>query len=417
MCCKVSKFSLHLFTMLLLCVGIISGTTYWFLKKTPYSPIIFKTNSIQTIVTTREHIFSNLWQGFGIYFWNKYLPTWQKGSEPTRAEKKEQRKLFHYNLRIEHIIDHDPHLERNPERPTLFFHGWGDKKDSAKILKAFADVLPGDLITFHFHDRGVIIPKLRHSNLGQLPDVLSGLYVLKWARHTLHLNAIDLFGYSRGGATIFNLIAVLKDQTGIYNRELMRIGIDDAERRALLAMIQKGCIVFDCPLTDMNVSVEMRMKRFTSPSIKVLSRTSKYEPTGLQGLTSAAQFKGLKLNILLHFQYHDTIVSNQNEAELYRRLSTFNPKTTYVVLGNDGGHLHTHAALAHTIHTFKKMFGGTYDKLYDAQYEAMKQSKSLGTASLGTLLLQPGKQIDTIIADYYDGCLKRNKSKRDRYSR
>lgn len=415
MCYKTSRFSI--FATLFLCVGIISGTTYWFLKKTPYSPITFKTNSIQTIVTTREHIFSNLWHGIGIYFWNKYLPTWQKGYEPTPAQKKEQRKLFHYNLRIEHIIDHDPHVEAHHDRPTVFFHGWGDTKNSAKLLKAFTDVLPGDIITFHFHDHGVIIPKLRHANLGQLPDVLTGLYVLKWARHTLGLTAIDLFGYSRGGATILNLIAVLHDKTGAYDRDLMRIGINAAERTALLSMIQKGCIVLDCPLTDMNVSVEMRMKKFTNQMIKALTRVTKYEPTGLQGLTSAAQFKGLKLNLLLHFQYHDTIVSNQNEAELYRRLATHNPKTTYVVLGNDGGHLHTHAALAHTIHTFKKMSGGAYDTLYDMQYEAMKQSKSLGTLSLGTLLLQPGKKIDAIITDYYDTCQKRNKYKRDRYSR
>ncbi len=414
---KVSRFSLHFFILLCLCVSVISGTTYWFFKKTPYSPTIFKTNCIQTIVTTREHIFSNLWHGLGIYFWNKYMPTWHKGVEPTAAQKKEQRKLFHYNLRIEHIIDHDPHVEARHDRPTIFFHGWGDTKNSAKLLKAFTDVLPGDIITFHFHDHGVIIPKLRHANLGQLPDVLTGLYVLKWACNTLHLSAVDLFGYSRGGATILNLIAVLNDKTGRYDGELTRIGIDATERHALLAMIQKGTIVLDCPLTDVNVSVSMRMKKFTQHMIKTLSRVTKYEPTGLQGLTSALHFKGLKLNILLHFQYHDTIVSNQNEAELYRRLYATNPKTTYVVLGNDGGHMHTHAALAHTIHTFKKMFGGAYDKLYDAQYEAMSHSKSLGTTSLGTLLLQPGKNIDAVINDYYDGCLSKHKNNVDRYSK
>lgn len=417
---KVSKFSLHIFAILFVCFSIISGTTYWFLKKTPYSPITFKTNSIQTIITTREHIFSNLWEGFSIYFWNKYLPTWQKGIEPTPAQKKEQRKLFHYNLRIEHIIDHDQHTHANHERPTIFFHGWGDTKNSAKLLKAFTDVLPGDIITFHFHDRGVIIPKLRHSNLGQLPDVLTGLYVIKWARHMLHLNAVDLYGYSRGGATIFNLIGILNDTSGKYDRDLLRIGIDAAERKKLLAMIQAGCIVLDCPLTDANVSGELLAKKFTSHAsgmIKAFTRLSKYEPNGLQGLQSTNLFKGLKLNILLHFQYHDTIVSNQNEAELYRRLYTHNPKTTYVVLGNDGGHMHTHASLAHTIHTFKKMHGSAYDKLYDAQYEAMKQSKSLGTSSIGTLLLQPGKTIDAVIADYYDGCQKINTHKIDRYSK
>ncbi len=407
---KTGNFSIRLGCILLLCGSVIGGSTYWFLKKTPYSPVIFKTNSFQTIIATKKHVLGNLWYGLGIYFWNKYLPTWQKGEEPTTAEKKEQRKLFHYNLRIEHIIDNDLNTRNNHERPTIFFHGWGDTKNSAKLLKAFADVLPGDIITFHFRDQGVIFPKLRHANLGQLPDVLTGLYVLKWARHRLGLGAVDLFGYSRGGATILNLIAVLQDPHGIYDHDLMHIGIDNDERKALLAMIENGCIILDCPLTDMNVSVEMRMKKFTLHTLKALSRVTKYQPSGLQGLTSALLFKGLKLNILLHFQYHDTIVSNENEAELYRRLFAFNPKTTYLVLGNDGGHLHTHATLAHTVHTFKKMFGSSYDQLYDAQYQSIKSCKTPGP-----LLLQPGKKIDQAIAGYYGICKKNNKNKIDRY--
>ncbi len=373
---KSANFSIRLAVILLMCAGVISGLAYWFFKKTPYGRITFKTNSIQTILATKEHIFSNLWHGMSIYFWNKYLPNWQKGQEPTLAQKKEQRKLFHYNLRIEHIVDTDPQIHVNHMRPTVYFHGWGDTRNSAKLLKSFADVLPGDIITFHFHDRGIIFPKLRHANLGQLPDVLSGLYVLQWAQDTLKLDAIDLFGYSRGGATVLNLIAVLNDSTGAYDSELARIGIDAQKRTALLSMIQKGCIILNCPLTDMNTSIEQRMKKFTPQAIKVLARVTQYQPYGLQGITSALQFDGLKLNILLHFQYHDTIVSNKNEAELYRSLYKLNPKTTYLSLGNDGGHLHTHATLARVIHSFKKLVGGSYDTQYDTQYQATKNSKS-----------------------------------------
>ena len=396
---SIRSISIRLSFVLLFCACIVGASTYWFLKKTSYGPVTFKTNSIQKLLTTKEHLLGNIWHGMGIYFWNKYLPTWEKGIEPTALQKKEQRKLFHYNLRIEHIVDKDPNCVINHKRPTIYFHGWGDTKNSAKIFKAFGDVLPGDIITFHFRDQGVIIPKLRHANLGQLADILSGLYVLKWAKDSMALDGIDLYGYSRGGATILNMIAVLNDSTHSYDEELIELGIDAKERKELLQLIQNGCIILDCPLTDFNSSVEARMKKFTQQAIKALSGVTKYQPYGLQGLTSTLQYDGLKLNILVHFQYHDTIVSNANDAELYKRLYYFNPKTTYIVLGNDGGHIHTHASLAHTIHTFKKMFGSSYDKQYDAQYQASRHAKTLEKK-----LLQPGKKIDAILAEQNKQC-------------
>lgn len=367
----------------------------------PHDQVTLKTNRIKQIITTRQHVLGNLWQAATIYFWNKYLPEWHKGYEPSSEQKKQIHKLLHYNPHIEHIVDSRPTQFNNHKRPTIFYHGWGDTKNSAKLMKAYGDVLPGDLITFHFRDRGVILPKLRHANLGQLPDVLSGLVVLKWAKDTMDLDTVDLYGYSRGGATILNTLAVLNDKTGAYDTDLMRIGIDTQERKKLLSIIQNGSIVLDAPLTDMNVSINEKLKNHSKTAVKALSRLTHYQPYGLQGLTSAHQLDGLKLNILLHFQYKDRIVSNKNEAELYQALYEHNPKTTYIVLGNDGGHLHTHASLAHVIHTFRKMFGGSYDRDYDAQYHATKSRKKIEA-----MLLQPGKKVREVIDGYYARCAK-----------
>lgn len=378
---------------------LLATFSYWFLKKSPYSRVTFKTNSLQTILTTRKHIVSNLLKSAGIYFWNKYLPTWRKGIEPTAAQKKEMRRLFHFNPSIEHVIDENPEHVINHKRPTIYFHGWGDTKNSAKLLKAYGDVLPGDLITFHFHDRGVILPKLRHANLGQLPDVLTALYVLNWTKNIINPEALDLYGYSRGGATILNLIAVLNDPAGTYEQELDSIGISDQDRTELLELIQNGTIVLDCPLTNMNVSIEERMKRFTPHSIAALTKLTKYQEHGLQGLSSALQFDGLRLRTLLHFQCNDRIVSNRNEAELYERLYRLNPKHTYLLLGSDGGHIHTHTALAHGIHTFKKKYKSSYDPEYDEQYQETKREPFIAGK-----LLQPGKKAETVIESYYQEC-------------
>ena len=382
-------------------IAAIAGGAYLFLMK--YPEIALRTNRTQTVLTTKKYMMLFLWEGAQIYFFNKYMPSWHKGLEPTLEEKKEQRKILKYKPHIEHIVDSDSTMQVNHNRPTIFLHGWGDTKNSAKLFKAFGDVLPGNLITFNFRDHGVLIPKLRQSNLGQEQDVLSALFTIKWVKDKLKVNEVDLFGYSRGGATLLNLIAVLNDKKGIYDELLARIDIDEQERHALLDMIQRGCHVLNCPLTDLNISLEARMNNIKW--IDLFEAFTKYKRNGLQGITSAQQFAGLNLNMLLHFQYGDTVVSNNNEAELYRRLAQHNPQTTFVTLGNNGGHLHTHAALAHTVHYFKKMFGGSYDPAYVTHYQGTKNLKNAAN-----LLLRPGASIDRTIDTYYQDCVAQEKA-------
>ncbi len=368
---------------------------------------ITKHNRHVTGAPSKKDAMKWFFEGAGIYFLNHYHPTWQHGVQETYDDQKEQSKLFQYRLQIEHITDTDPQMQINHKRPTIYFHGWGDVKNSAKLLKAFCDVLPGDIVTFHFRDRGVIIPKIRYANLGQLPDVLSAIYTLKWTVEKLQPEALDLFGYSRGGATVLNTIAVLNDTTGTFDAELARIGVSRIMRTQLLELIQKGCHVLDCPLTDMNVTmnefIKHKMGSFAHRKMPFLMNTfekiTHYKSTGLQGIASAQSFKGLSLNMLLHFQHHDTIVSNANDARLYEALYQHNPKTTFLVLGNDGGHIHSHNTLAHTLHSFKKKFGGSYDPEYALQYEATKEM--LPEAQR---LECPGPKARSLIDEYYAEC-------------
>ena len=358
-----------------------------------------KINAIHQIASNGKHVVSSIFDAIGLYFWNTYRSTWKPGAQPTKEQKKDQHKFFGYNLRIEHIIDNDPNLVHTKNRPTLFIHGWGDTKGSGRLLKAYCDVLPGDIITFNFRDRGVIIPKIQHSSMGQLPDVLQALYVLKWAQNTLNLDSIDIFGYSRGGATTINMIAVLHDKTGKYDADLARIGIDQKERKKLLEIIQNGCIVLDCPLMDVKVCAEYKFNNFAQKALKALSFVSHYKRDGMQAIDMAKKLNGLTLKILMHFQYNDKIVPNKREAEFYHNVSAHNPYSTFVVLGNDGGHLHTHRTLSNTLHTFKKMYGSTYDPNYVSQYHAHKHKYQYTNK-----LLRPGKYADNCITNYYREC-------------
>src|SRR3990172_1644306 len=101
--------------LVILCVGI--GGSY--LIRTHTSKI--KTDPVHEIITNK-HSASDIFNAFRMYFWKIYPHTWMKGVEPTAAQKKEQRKVFGYNLRIEHIIDTDEHEIINKKRPTVFIH-------------------------------------------------------------------------------------------------------------------------------------------------------------------------------------------------------------------------------------------------------------------------------------------------------
>lgn len=349
----------------------------------------------------------SLWSYFDamkIYKTGRYGDLWKKGICEQKRLKKEQRDLFGYKLSIEHIKETNPKLQVVNNRPTLYLHGWRDFKNSAKVLKKYFDVLPGDIVAFNFPDGNGLISLWRKTNFGQMGDVLPAIYVLKWIKDNLNPSAIDLFGVSRGGAVAINMIAVLNDKTGLYDDDLAKIKVDNNERLALLDLVQKGSITLDCPLTDMNHVIKNKAtKLFTEDFLYKVAARSGYRKDGLQAIESATKLAGLKLNILIHFQHKDTIVFNFNEAEFYKRLAVHNPQTTYLVLGDDGGHIHWHGALAKSIHTFRKVCGASYDPSYDQKYQQLTLAHLMAPEGI---LLRPGNLAEVCIEEFHNVCQK-----------
>ena len=141
----------------------------------------------------------SLWSYFdasNLYRTGKYGAIWQPGVCEQKRLRKEQRALFGYKLAIEHIKETNTKLQITPNRPTLYLHGWRDYKNSAKVLKKYFDVLPGDVVTFNFPDGNGLISLLRKTNFGQMGDVLPAVYVLKWIKDSLNPSAVDLFAVS-----------------------------------------------------------------------------------------------------------------------------------------------------------------------------------------------------------------------------
>ncbi len=368
-----------------------------------------KRNKIANLKTA--NLLDYAMQAAPLYMGKRLHKNWQRGVKTSKEDIKIQKQLFGYNLGIEHIIDNNPSVVKPDKHVTLYLHGWGDQRNSAKLGKTL-DVLPGDVITFNFPDSSVIIPRIHRSSLGQLPDVLPALYTLKWAKDNLGVESVDLFGYSRGGATAVNIIAVLADKSGKYDSDVANIGIDTIERNKLLQLLQNGSIVLNCPLRDMNTTTR-QFFRWINPEIplKILETVGKYKRDGLQAITSTGAFKGLGLKTLVHFQYNDTVVSDKDEAEFYQRIARHNPQGTYLLLGDDGGHLHTQNTLSQAIQTFRKAHGGAYDSEYGNVPLAPFHYKNHDDAQLVQPYPYSKEYIDQIIRSYYAKCKNSRKRK------
>lgn len=311
-----------------------------------------------------------------------------------------QRKLFGYNLEIEYQHGCGHYYHKTPNRAILYLHPWGfiglPHKRSSDLLRYY-NVLPGDVITFNFPDAGWRLPfPFIYSSFGQISDVLPALYTLAYSYDHFDIHAIDIFGYSRGGAVAINMIAVLNDTEGTYDELLAYIGIDAAKRKKLLEIVQKGSLVLNCPLADTNATMQMY-----SPLIrKFFSKVTQYKVDGLQALQSVQKLKGLSLNVLLHFQFHDRRVFNIKDGDLYIAFKQHNPATTYLVLGNDGGHIHTQTSLANAIHTFYKQIGAAYDHHF-VNEELAKYS----------LLAPTIDDAERVIQDFYGICATKSEIK------
>ncbi len=320
------------------------------------------------------------------------------------SEKQKQLKLFGYDLGIEYHTHSDNRFFKPEKRAIFYLHPWGvvgmPNKNHAHLLKLY-DVLPGDLITFNFPDGIWRAPiPAWYSSLGQLSDVLPALYALNYATDTFDLKAIDLFGYSRGGAVAVNMLAVLHDKSGTYDAALAEIGITSAKRKQLIALVENGSVVLNCPLIDGNVT----LKKY-SRTIQFLAHTfTNYKHDGLQALQSAQLLSDLKLQVLLHFQYNDTRVTNQKEAELYNAFAQCKLNTTYLLLGNDGGHVHSHDALSKAIHLFYKHVGGAYDTQQLQAYEEFTRNNQ---GSIACLLQPSVEESKQIIASFHRSCRKK----------
>lgn len=259
-----------------------------------------------------------------------------------------------YNLIIQHIqgLLQQPHPFSYPLAMTLkqstsahtnvmvCFHGYGGShRFIAKLQRNKA--ITDNLISFNFPDFDSKDETLdpHATTFGTIDELLPALYVLKKCILDGGLKTINLYGFSAGGAAIINAIGVLNQDR--FNHELATIGITAHDKKTILQAIQSGYIILDCPLKSIEEIIDFRG---TNHMLTVLAQ--RYEEHDFVPIKSLRHLKGLTLNLMVHFQIPDEILSNRDDTVFIQKLQDTNQLgKTMVIFGNDGGHNTTHTSL------------------------------------------------------------------------
>lgn len=247
---------------------------------------------------------------------------------------------------------------------TLYVHGWGESQKSIPFFKRNSNLLPKTVIGFDFQDAhsGTYMPDLKKTNFCQTNDIASLLMMLK-VLDECNVPVFHLFGSSRGGGTVITTIARLMKYKK-YKPFFNRLGITPDQSDRILEKIKAGTIVLNCPLVDVEAAINNKLVPFgagwLSPFVTscIIPCITNYSPRKDNPLKSAAYVQKLDLPILIHFQKNDLILGNDIEAPFYKAIMG---KNSYLVLGNDGGHIHKGETLSPALHAFRKKYNAPYN--------------------------------------------------------
>ena len=172
---------------------------------------------------------------------------------------------------------------------------------------------------------------------GTIDELIPLFSVLRECVVERGLNAVSLYGFSAGGGAVVNAIAVLNRTD--YDKELLRVGIGEGEKKKLLGAIQNGRVILECPLK----SVEEIQDKFGSLSFEDFAR--RYRENRLRPIDSIGDLKGLSLDVILFFQNPDEILGNRDDQMYANRLRQANEGNTRVIIANEGTHNSHHPSL------------------------------------------------------------------------
>lgn len=249
-----------------------------------------------------------------------------------------------------HPFNYDLHLtnlESAGPRTVVCFHGMSGDYKIAHYIKASTQT-EDHLISFNFPDHGFKqeTGDASQTVFGTIQEILPAIYVLKNCIIDEGREEVSLYGFSAGGGAVINTLAVLN--SSLYDPHLKKIGVTPDDRRHILKVLQKGQIILDTPLKSVREIIAYRGLSADLELVEQRYRANKMEP-----IDALKNLDNLSLNIVVHFQAVDEVLSNRDDKLFIERLEMYNRKgETRVILGYDKGHSIPHPTLWNIV--FKK---------------------------------------------------------------
>ncbi len=287
---------------------------------------------------------------------------------------------------------------------TIVSHGFGGSGDLADYL-AQDDIVHGALITFEMVDSTAQGPlPLSKANFGQMNDTKALAAACVYAyNHFKDVPFWNMYGLSRGGATVANVLAqlVCYDQ---YATHLQSVGMTQELVGVVVAKLKQGTIILDRPLHSISSVIRNKTDEVIDSSLKYVTPQSlassnfswwvpwfikdlgsllyassresiassvdytvlpavtrgNYTPFGPSPLESARIIQPHNFNILVHIQNPDDVLGNDaTVADFCKNLRNTN---TYYLVKTGTGHNGFNREIAHMFNAFRIYFNTIEDQ-------------------------------------------------------
>ena len=234
---------------------------------------------------------------------------------------------------------HMSSIEGPRDAAVICFHGLGG---DYRVAHSVAPFFKGkaSIISFNFPDYGKRSGLLDQGKtyFGTIDEILPALYVLKQTIIDQGFRKVCLYGFSAGGAALVNCLSALSSST--YDLHLRSIGIREAEKKKILKVLAQGDIILDTPLKSIDELVALYGM---TKELELIG--ARYQKNEMDPIESIKKWKDLSLNILVHFQVPDAVVSNRDDELFLQAIKRHNQGTTSVLIGSDTGHSLPHPSL------------------------------------------------------------------------
>lgn len=272
-------------------------------------------------------------------------------------------------------LGYDPCIEYIPDASNttntinVYLHGWKGNKRSN--LRKSLCTPPAVIFDFPDAKRDNKI-SLRHASFGQKADMLPTVFVLNAIIESGLAQQINLIGFSRGGATAINTIALLhKPQR--YKKDLATLHIDNSQCHEILQALKRGIIILDCPLKEVSYGIVQQVQKYRSSFIgpisddltkpdNMLNRIKKYLLSGIdyvcyvvleymifplytsyapwreQPIHTVDDWPSKSLTTIVRYDNCDQMVSNNGDISFYQKIHNKNPLRTFLITSNQCGH-------------------------------------------------------------------------------